>query len=93
MFPKLVLLGKASFLHVPMPIPEYSSDLNRSSESLPLQYSKRGGEGLASEGKVIFFVFELLGPIFPVHFHRFHKRIPKELRQKPPESLLWSTKS
>ena len=35
--------------------------------------SKRGGGGLASKEKVIF-VPELLGPILPVHFHRFHKR-------------------
>ena len=35
--------------------------------------SKRGGRGLASEEKVIF-VLELLGPILPDHFHRFHKR-------------------
>ena len=34
---------------------------------------KRGGGGLASEEKVIF-VLELLGPILPDHFHRFHKR-------------------
>ena len=35
--------------------------------------SKRGGGGLASEEKV-GFVLKLLGPIIPVHFHRFHKR-------------------
>ena len=35
--------------------------------------TKRGGGGLASKEKVIF-VPELLGPILPVHFHRFHKR-------------------
>ena len=44
-------------------------------------------EGLASEEKVIF-VLKLLGPVLPVHFHRFHKKISKELRQKLPESLL-----
>ena len=92
MFPKLCLLGEGSILCVPVPIPECSPDLSRSGESLPRQYSKRGGGGLASEEKVIF-VFELLGPILPVHFHSFHKRISKELRQRPPESLLWSTKS
>ena len=30
-------------------------------------------KGLASKEKVIF-VLKLLGPILPVHFHRFHKR-------------------
>ena len=75
-----------------VPIPKYSPDLSRSGESLPPQYSKRGGGGLASEEKVIF-VFELLGPVLPVQFHSFHKRTSKELRQKPPESLLCSTKS
>ena len=39
--------------------------------------SKRGGRGLASEERVIF-VLELLGPILPVHFHRFHRK--KSLR-------------
>ena len=34
--------------------------------------SKRGGRELASEERVIF-VLELLGPILPVHFHRFHR--------------------
>ena len=73
MLPKLVLLGEASVLHVPMHIPEYSLDLSRSSESLPHQYSKRGGGGLASEEKVIF-VLKLLGSILPVHFHRFQRK-------------------
>ena len=54
--------------------------------------SKRDGEGLASEEKVIF-VLELLGPVLPVHSHNFTERISKELGQKPLESLLWSTKS
>ena len=35
--------------------------------------SKRDGEGLASEEKVIF-VLELIGPVLPAHIHRFHKR-------------------
>ena len=35
--------------------------------------SKRGGRGLASKGRVTF-VLELLGPILPVHFHRFHRK-------------------
>ena len=49
-------------------------------------------KGSASKEKVIF-VLKLLGPILPAYFHRFHKRISKKLRQNPPESLLWSTKS
>ena len=35
--------------------------------------SKRDGEGLASEEKVIF-VLELLGPVLPVHSHRFYRK-------------------
>ena len=35
--------------------------------------SKRGGGGLASEENVSF-VLKLLGPILPVHLHRFQKR-------------------
>ena len=51
---------------MPVPIPECSPGLSRSGESLPHQYSKRGGGGLASEEKVIF-VLKLLGPVLPVH--------------------------
>lgn len=29
-------------------------------------------------------------PLLQVHFHRLHRRISKELRQKPLENLLWS---
>ena len=89
---KLGLLGEASMFHVPEHIPTYSPDLSRSSESLTHYYSKRSGGGLASKEKVIF-VIRLLGPILAVHFHRVHKRISKELRQKPSESLQWSSKS
>ena len=35
--------------------------------------SKRDSGGLASKEKVIF-ILKLLGPILPVHSHRFHKR-------------------
>ena len=35
--------------------------------------SKRDGEGLASEEKVIF-VLELLGPVLPAHSHRFQRK-------------------
>ena len=49
--------------------------------------SKRGGDGPASEKKMIF-VLELLRPILPVHSTDSTERILKELRQKPPESLL-----
>ena len=43
---------------------------------------------LVSKQKVIFAI-QLLGPIFPVHSHTDStKGIFKELRQKPPESLL-----
>ena len=39
----------------------------------------------ASEKRVIY-VLKLSGPSLPAYFHRFHKRICKELRQNPPES-------
>ena len=35
--------------------------------------SKRGDGGSASEENVNF-VLKLLGPILPVHFHRFHRK-------------------
>ena len=41
--------------------------------------SKRSCGGLGSEEKVIF-VLKLLGPIFPVHFHRLHRK--KYLRSR-----------
>ena len=47
---------------------------------------------MAGEEKVTF-VLKLLAPILPVHFHRFHKGISKELRPKALESFIWSAKS
>ena len=88
MFPKLGLLGEASIFHVPMHIPEYSPDAVEmvghkginNNQDVPSEChhtsicdSKRGGGQSASEEKVIF-VLKLLGPILPVHFHRFHKK-------------------
>ena len=35
--------------------------------------SKKDGEGLDSEEKVVF-VLELLGPVLPFHSHRFHRK-------------------
>ena len=89
MFAKLGGLGEASVFHVPVHIPEYSPDHNRSiklsrdkqkNQAVPsechhtsIHDSKRGCGGLASEEKVVF-VLKLLEPVLPVHSHRFHKR-------------------
>ena len=40
--------------------------------------TKRDGGGSASEEKVIL-ILKLLGPILPVHIHRFHKRNVKRV--------------
>ena len=85
MFPKLVPLGKCArpftFPSTVLTAVEAVSHKGmNSNQGIPSEChhaticdSKRGGGGLASEEKVIF-VLKLLGPILPVHFHRFHKR-------------------
>ena len=54
--------------------------------------SKRGDGGSASEENVNF-VLKLLGPILQFISKDSTKRISKELKQKPLESFLWSSKS
>ena len=88
MFAKLGLLGEASVFmclcaFLSTVLTEVEAESHRgmnNNQDVPSEClharicdSKRGGGGLASKEKVIF-VLELLGPILPVHFHRFHKR-------------------
>ena len=64
--------------------PEYTPDNNKTSMNIKpvcsfkhhhtsIGDSKRDGEGVAIEEKVIF-VLELLGLVLPVHSHRFHRK-------------------
>ena len=88
MFAKLGLLGEASvfmclcaFLSTVLTAVEAESHRGMNdnqdvpSECLHARIcdSKRGGGGSVSEDKVIF-ALKILGPIFPVHVHSFHKR-------------------
>ena len=88
MFPKLVLLGEASyyvclctFLSTVLTAVEMVSHKGmNNNQEVPSEGhhasicdGKRGGGGLASEEKVIFLL-KLLGPILPVHFHRLHRK-------------------
>ena len=50
-----------------------NQDVPSECQHASIHESKRGGGGSTSEEKVIF-VLKLLGPILPVHSHRFHKR-------------------
>ena len=87
-FLKLRLWGEASVLHVPCTflstilaaVETVSHKGTNSNQDVPSEChhagicdSKRDSGGLASKEKVIF-VLKLLGPILPVHSHRFHKR-------------------
>ena len=87
-FLKLRLWGGASVLHVPCTflstilaaVETVSHKGTNINQDVPFEChhagicdSKRDSGGLASKEKVIF-VLRLLGPILPVHSHRFHKR-------------------
>ena len=87
--PKLRPLEETSISCELVHSPEYIPDHNRNGKSQKDKHkaqdipskchhssvcdSKRGGERLGSEEKVIF-VFKLLESIFPVHPHRFHRK-------------------